>query len=440
MKKQYIIIGIVGVVLLVAGFMYFSFGGASRGIQKVISNDGLAELTIPKNALPEGMSIKDISITNVSVDDSMIAYELKPDGTAFSAPLTFKTTFKNKDNVIPVPFLISREKGIELVSDVETTLDLTKNEATISMPMAHFSGVVFSTDHTGALFNATMNVPAQVYIEDIVSAKVILNKIEESEVISNLVNERFNRAAELLGVIGENRPKGEFYLTFVSTGYRLIRDSVKINGKLSADWFIFAPDKIFDNRPALTAFTGETFTVESSDYRCEKLGFGSMYFTLGLTYEVEEFQIPSGGPLVRRSVDGTVTLSKRLECVARPSVLDGTGSGVSESESKAIGDILETASADPARVECPGTDYLSPDGGGVSIDVFKLNDGKCYPVRQFGNSSPPDKCAEPHFHTQLTSLDGAVRNDSQPCGAAVQSDIVKSGAIYISPAQMNKIK
>ena len=130
MKKHYTIIGIAGAVLLVTGFMYFYFG-PSRGIQKVISNDGLAELEIPKNALPEGMSIKDISITNVSVDDTMIAYELKPDGTIFSEEPTFKTTFKNKDNIIPIPFSISEENGIELVSGAEITLNLAKNETTV---------------------------------------------------------------------------------------------------------------------------------------------------------------------------------------------------------------------------------------------------------------------------------------------------------------------
>lgn len=349
MKKYYIVIGITGAVFLVASFMYFSFGGASRGIQKVISNDGLAELTIPRNALPEGMSIKDILITNVSVDDAIIAYELKPDGTAFSAPLTFKTTFKNKDSVIPVPFLISEANGIEPVSGVETTLDLTKNETTISMPIAHFSVLAIPFAAAYTLFDATVEVPAQVYIEDVVTAKATLR-----------LNTGTLRAFDPW--IG------------VTTGLRLVRDSVKVEGKVIGDRNNLVPYRDFDNRPPLSAFTGETLTVESSDYRCAKLGIGVIGFQFVLTYDGEAFDVVSGDVLssgqpealgVRKSESGggRVSVYKELVCVARPSTGDGTGSGVSESESKAIGEILDEDRIPPSSAP-PGKGIVCGLPGG----------------------------------------------------------------------------
>ena len=361
MKKYSTLIGIAGAVLLVAGFMYFSRGDVTPDIQKVVSNDGRAELTIPKNALPEGMSIKDISITNVSVNDAIIAYELKPDGTAFSNELTFKTTFKNSGNVIPILFLISKENGIEPVNGAEISLDLTKNETTILMPMAHFSGVAIARE----FFKATMEVPAQVHIGDVVTAKVTLTKAADSVVLFN--NRVFNPLLSPL----ENNPTVP---TLGRTGHRIVRDSVKIKGRASAS-SIFVPERDFYDRPPLTSFKGETLTVESSDYYCNTLGSGIIQFGLELRYEGEAVDVvPDGSSgknsrvessLGVRSGSASVFVHKELECVARPSVPDTTGSGASESESKAVGEILdEDQSQAPPTTKPPGSAIVCGLPGG----------------------------------------------------------------------------
>jgi len=347
--KKYIIIWIAGAVLMFAGFMYFSFGGASPDIQKVVSNDGRAELEIPKNALPEGMSIKDISITNVSVDDTTIAYEFKPDGTAFSAGLTFKVTFKNKDSVIPIPFLISKKNGIEPVNGAKVSLNLTKNETAVSLPIAHFSDLLIPLTLTSTFFNVTMEAPAQVYIEDIITAKLTLNKTADSVALSDgaLNPWVLTRNGIVNSIVGRG-------------GYRLVRDAVGIYGGVIGDPQIFAPDRIFDNRPPPSAFTGETLTIKSNDYRCDKLGAGGIQFWFNLTYDVT-----SDVPSERTIGDERISVRKELECVARPSVHSGSGSGVSESESKAVGDIFDEGesqvppnsapSASPSATKSPGS-------------------------------------------------------------------------------------
>ena len=218
--------------------------------------------------------------------------------------------------------------------------------------MAHFSGLIIPISPANLLFKATMEAPGQVYIEDIATAKVTFHKVADSVVLivsaSNpWVVTRYD--AENRSLLGR-------------TGYRLVRDSVKVKGKVSEEFAVLAPDRSFDNRPPLTPFTAETLTVTSSDYRCTTLGFGGIHFWLDLTYEVEAVNVTSdafaentrvGSSLgVKKRGGGLVFAHKDLECVARPTVESGTGSGVSESESKAVGDILDEV---PPATPSPAT-------------------------------------------------------------------------------------
>lgn len=355
MKKHYVIIGIAGAVLLVAGFVYFLLGATSQDIQKVISNDGLAELEIPRNALPEGMSIKDISITNVSVNDDMIAYELKPDGTAFSAPLTFKATFKNEGNVIPIPFFISEKNGIEPVNGAKISLNVTTNETTISVPMAHFSVLTFPMRSGYAFFSATMEVPEQVYIGDVVPAKATLNKKIDQVVLFSELNPWSKPVYD---------DEGLLLLAPHNLGYKIARDSVYVSGwasaSLSSASDAVGPHRAFHGYPPRSFFTGESLSVKSSnDFHCEKLGTGGISFHFSFEYDAEAVDVLPGenpGSILKigsslglqrfkKSGYGFVETYRETECVARPSLPDGTGSGVSESESKAVGDILDEAPA-----------------------------------------------------------------------------------------------
>ena len=90
------------------------------------------------------------------------------------------------------------------------------------------------------------------------------------------------------------------------------------------------------------------------------------------------------------------------------------------------------SSEDPDNLQCPSTEAL-PSGTrrNRKVDVVKLNDGLCYTADHFEQPSEQDECAEVHYHTDLWSLQGKKRSDSQPCGAAVESDIVKRGTIFL---------
>ena len=94
---------------------------------------------------------------------------------------------------------------------------------------------------------------------------------------------------------------------------------------------------------------------------------------------------------------------------------------------------VSLSNPDPGGLNCPGAKLLSKDAGGVELEVYKLNDGFCYDHNQFLNPTTGEKaCEEDHYHAPLVSLDGSnVRQDSQPCGAAVRSDVIANGIIWI---------
>lgn len=364
MKRNYrISIMLAGAIILVAGFVYFLYGGISQNIQKVISNDGLAELEVPENALPKGIAIKDISITNVSVDDTMVVYEFKPDGVIFSDELTFKTTIKNIGNIIPIPLIFSKENGIEFASGAEINQNTEKNEVTISLPMAHFSVLIFPSSSAYAFFYATMKAPLQVYIGDIVPAKATIHMNPESVVLFSELNPwakpLYDADNRIISGLGRH-----------TLGYRLVRDSVKVALKrVDASPQIFQPGYSFDPQS-----TGEPLTFESRDYRCDQVGFGKIYFNFFLTYNGEAVDVISdgqpgqaGGSLrvgsslglerFNKSGGGTIGTGRLIECVARPTVGDGVGtSGASESEAKAVGEIFlnEGQSQTSPTTESPG--------------------------------------------------------------------------------------
>lgn len=363
MKKNQLIKVIVGLVAVVVITVVFFITRSTA--YTITSDDGNAQLEIPKSALPEGMSIKDISITNVSVDDTMIAYELKPDGTAFSKEVTFKTTLKNSGNIIPTPFLLSKESGLEPVSGSKISLNLTKNETVISVPLTHFSILTFPMRTDRAFFSATMDVPDQVYVGDVVTAKATLNKRTDSVVLFSELN------PWAVPVYDDEK---QLILGRHNLGYRIIPNSVKVTGRAEGHDAV-GPGIYVYNRPAPSSFIGESMFVKSSDFSCEELGTGGISFWFNLDYDAQAVDVITtsgadsaglylevGSSLGLKKYNkrgyGFIDAYEEIECVARPSVPDNTGGAVSEEESKAVGNIF-----DEERSQVPPT--TKPTGSGI---------------------------------------------------------------------------
>jgi hypothetical protein len=247
------------------------------------------------------------------------------------------------------------------VSGAETVLDLDKNEATVSVPMTHFSVLRFPIRSVHAFFSATMDVPKQVYIDDVVTAKATLNKSVDSAVLFSELNPWSVPVYD-----DENRP----LLSPHMLGYKIARDSVHVWGAVNASGLVVGPAGTFYGYPEDSLFTGETLSVKSREHRCVRLGRGGVFFHFDLTYDATAVDVISdgqpgqpGGNLrvgsslglkkYNKSGHGFVRVYKELECVVRPSVQGGTGtSGASESESKAVGEILDEV---PPDMKPPGT-------------------------------------------------------------------------------------
>jgi hypothetical protein len=77
--------------------------------------------------------------------------------------------------------------------------------------------------------------------------------------------------------------------------------------------------------------------------------------------------------------------------------------------------------------------------GSVPVEVYKLNDGHCYPMGIFTKPTDPDGCDYDHYHYSLLAIDGHVReDDGSPCGAASNEDKEASGTYYMSSAEIKE--
>ena len=109
-------------------------GSASPAV--VHSDDGRARLT-----LPVGVDAEGISVERVEREGAAVAYELLPSGTTFDKPATLTITgVPAPEGNQPALAILESEKGeADLVDGVATTYVDGKDEATVVLPIAHFS-------------------------------------------------------------------------------------------------------------------------------------------------------------------------------------------------------------------------------------------------------------------------------------------------------------
>jgi len=150
MSNKAIIILIIAVVL--AGFLTAIFLLGDSGLDEfsIKSNDELAKLIIPSDTLPDGVNIDDISVTRLSNsqfdDESLIVYELEPDGLVFKDEILFEVSLDGSNNLVPMVF-VSTSTGIDLVNNTQTEVDLETKKQNVTVTLTHFSTVWIKADH-----------------------------------------------------------------------------------------------------------------------------------------------------------------------------------------------------------------------------------------------------------------------------------------------------
>lgn len=158
MKTRTSFVFVIAVVILAAAMALLYYGnrpvsapgegGQTVPTDTVISDDGAARLEIPAGALPEGVSLSDVTVTaidrgDVEPDDAIVGYELKPDGLQLSAPATFTITAAASGFGDAAPMLVhlrgdGEDAEDDLVTEADISIDETADTLSISGDLTHF--------------------------------------------------------------------------------------------------------------------------------------------------------------------------------------------------------------------------------------------------------------------------------------------------------------
>jgi hypothetical protein len=95
-----------------------------------------------------------------------------------------------------------------------------------------------------------------------------------------------------------------------------------------------------------------------------------------------------------------------------------------------------TEGLDPNGLSCKNVELTA---GEATVDVYKLEDGYCYPAGIFTKPTAPDGCEFDHYHYTLLSIDGTQsRLDEGDCGAATSMEVENKGPIHVSTETVEK--
>lgn len=270
MKKHSILIAVVIIAVLFAIFLLKDKSSPEN--LTVQSDDGKASLEIPLDALPEGVSIEEISVVSVPADEGF-AYELKPDGLQFNEDILFIATIDNASNTVPLVFHISGEDNVELVDNIEIVIDLETNQTLVSAPISHFSIMFIDTHTIGEAMDAEL---ARTFF-------TINASVSDTPVGQNVTG---NFVISKTGV-GAHYSYGESSwshtldkATFSGTLYELFGEIVD---RLSP--------RELKNSPPPTVFLGDSYTTSVSGFKCKKKGITRIEYILKMNFsQIQKFE------------------------------------------------------------------------------------------------------------------------------------------------------
>lgn len=146
MNKKTFVVLFSCVALIVVGLLWWYLRGAS--VVLITSDDGNVTLSVPKNALPEGVRAEDISIKSLSydaikekppVEDFYAAYEFQPDGLLFATPVEISFALKDfAETSVPAVTMVG-DKGSEPLANQKVNIDAALKTASITGVISHFS-------------------------------------------------------------------------------------------------------------------------------------------------------------------------------------------------------------------------------------------------------------------------------------------------------------
>ena len=158
MNKNIIVVAGLAVLILIVGF----FSSGSDDI--VLSSDGRLSISIPANALPDGVSLEDVTITKELVPDfygpdtpdPVEVYNLEPDGLVLSkaATITYTSTWQppsGPGEAIHIPVAVHKSGDtFAVLNDNIVEFNEELGTVTLESKIDHFSSYRF--DQQGAFY------------------------------------------------------------------------------------------------------------------------------------------------------------------------------------------------------------------------------------------------------------------------------------------------
>ncbi|PIS05320.1 MAG: hypothetical protein COT81_01715 [Candidatus Buchananbacteria bacterium CG10_big_fil_rev_8_21_14_0_10_42_9] len=459
MKKGYVFI-IIGVIVVAAIIFVVARPKQSALTNKVMADDNSASLIVPDGIDTQNITLHRLTAAELELPtdetEGIAAYDLGPDGTSFDSDLTFTTQVSAPDGLVPRVYHISEGEMpldgeasdalpfvVESVDNVTYTYDAENQMVKIDAPVRHFSTIVIDS------FNYARegNKLAFFKFSEFGDSKLVGEGVKPKAVVS------VAGATELsygeypdnttYREVHEGAVTGRWFVppafTFKiykqndgkkgqpSLRFSLVENSAKLsNGVIrQGKKNILSPNQEFKNKPSSAPLQSQ-YSIPSSEFTCAKADYDYVEFDVKLSWqekaELQRAWDPKWRTLSIATKTATLKMRPYVQCKA-----PATSSTRTNSAGVSITD------PDPDKLNCQSVELMNKEAGGKEESVYKLKDNRCYTADQFTKPTPPDACKENHYHYTITSLDGHSRNDSQPCGAAVDSDIIKKGTIWIKP-------
>lgn len=309
MKKKYLIPTAFIIIALAIIFLAISLRVESKNVYTVRSDDGNAELAIPIDALPQGVSLSDIAMAKVNTseyfgndlnNDSVVVYSLEPDGLEFPEPVT--VTFEEPlvaqgEDSFTVPLIVhdGGEGGLE--SELLDIVGIQVNEDEGSMRVAasidHFSHILRDLD---GLFVVKRTPPdgSRYMRTESFSLVVTLNAREKKYVYD--VPGKPGRSVEVTHSVGNGTTLKMNYpgVTRWTLGSKVYYNRRWRQPEITVGYYYLEPRKVVLKPDAAIVEKGYTFTQK---YTCVNNLPDTLYFqnwSVDFTWQRSTVKKPGG--------------------------------------------------------------------------------------------------------------------------------------------------
>ena len=231
----------------------------------VKSTDGLAQLTVPSGALPDGVALSSVKIVRVPITAAgpagpIAAYQFQPDGLQFRQPATFSVTLPGASGVVPLLTLVSKNGLDASLANAKVDILLDRKQTVETVPIAHFSQLSVAY----GFFSVHMTDPGVQQVRATFPVTVDVTRTATSGHVATALTDDGSTLTVPTVRVGNGPPLAAF-IKLRSDNFSLIQGNFSTSGPIS-------PNKVGD-APARQASSGGTVTY-TQRFQCVSAGSG----------------------------------------------------------------------------------------------------------------------------------------------------------------------